>query len=399
MGIECVHYQQIDEINQLTAARASVDFETSKGKTALTQAAICGEIDAVHQLLRCGADVNRETRMGRTALTMAVYRGEGSVVECLLAADASVDHITSSGFTAVLTAAYKGRTHLLGLLLDGKADLNHQSPLTGCSALMMACSGNRRAFVREAVEKWGADLNYETPEGRTALTEAALFSQVQTIEALVELKADVNHTTSRGFSALSTAAMHGNMRSLHALLKCGALAQMDDGQSALLLATVTNQVPAASLLLQVGVPADSTWTNQPVGKGSSALGVASWSGHKEMATLLLAHEASPNLAGSNGDTPVTCCSRSARGHKVIDILVSHGACVAADQPSDGVDPSAGAAIVVAAARDSSASIDKLLRNGADVDTEWSGITPLIAAVRYGRLGMISHLVESRAECN
>ena len=82
--------------------------------------------------------------------------------------------------------------------------------------------------------------------------------------------------------------------------------------------------------------AGSTWTNQPVGKGSSALGVASWSGHKEMATLLLAHEASPNLAGSNGDTPVTCCSRGPKGYKVIDILVSHGACVAADQPSGNI---------------------------------------------------------------
>lgn len=68
----------------------------------------------------------------------------------------------------------------------------------------------------------GANVNEETEDGSTPLTEAAIFGHTAAAELLISRKANVNHAKPPGYSALFRAASLGHKQAVQVLLAAGA---------------------------------------------------------------------------------------------------------------------------------------------------------------------------------
>jgi len=87
-------------VKALCKAKASVDWETFAGKTALIHAVMVGQEDAAMELNRAKADMNRENRLGRTPLMSAVMCKQQKCVVLLLQLGADPGLVTSNGQSA-----------------------------------------------------------------------------------------------------------------------------------------------------------------------------------------------------------------------------------------------------------------------------------------------------------
>jgi ankyrin repeat protein len=100
-------YGDLEIIDCLIKAGASVNVLDSDGVTPLFCAAAEGNNEAVINLLRNGADVYLcETEFkGRSPLHAAAAYGDLEIVECLIKVGASVNVLDSEGVTSLFYAA------------------------------------------------------------------------------------------------------------------------------------------------------------------------------------------------------------------------------------------------------------------------------------------------------
>jgi ankyrin repeat protein len=68
----------------------------------------------------------------------------------------------------------------------------------------------------------GADVNAETEDGWTALMDAAIEGNAETLEYLIDAGADVNTTQKDGNTALTWAAKKGHTGIVNILKQAGA---------------------------------------------------------------------------------------------------------------------------------------------------------------------------------
>jgi ankyrin repeat protein len=108
----------------LAVPDTQVNWQSSKGITAISAAAHKGRIGIVQQLIDARADVNIESNNGSTPLIQASHFGHAEVVSMLIRANANVDKPNNKGTTALMRATQEGkeevrpRTQPLLLLLN-----------------------------------------------------------------------------------------------------------------------------------------------------------------------------------------------------------------------------------------------------------------------------------------
>ena len=76
----------------LVEAGASVDFETTRRRTALALACVQGSEDAIHKCIGLGADVNRVNNDGMSTLILAAEAQAVEAIRVLIRAGADVDY-------------------------------------------------------------------------------------------------------------------------------------------------------------------------------------------------------------------------------------------------------------------------------------------------------------------
>lgn len=188
--------------------------------------------DIIKTLIEHGADVHYKTEDGTTLLMMA---GEGYLycfddkAKALLDYGAEIDAKDSKGRTALMYVIATGY-YFLSTLLSRGADVNIKDKY-GITALMYLVgeprieSGHNSGFdfdyerthidnVLEALEdliKYGADINAQDNEGKTALIHAIdsprydKEDSIQIVEALIKHGADLNIKDNQGKTALTYA--------------------------------------------------------------------------------------------------------------------------------------------------------------------------------------------------
>jgi|GEM_PF-2681059 len=234
-------------VEELLAVGARVDMEDNDKETALIKAIKSGKNEIVSLLLKAGADlegygykalydavsvvnkygigalqallntgvrVDVKDRFGDTPLMIAAERGNEPAVKALLdgvGAKASIDmQRENNGETALMKAIRSGNWKCIKALLDAGADISKPNRY-GYTPLIVAYI-HRENFLSS--DKWylfryllrkGVDFTWSDLNGRTFLMNAARSGNVETVQALLEVRVDVNVRDKEGRTALMLA--------------------------------------------------------------------------------------------------------------------------------------------------------------------------------------------------
>ena len=241
--------------------------QTPADQTSLLEAVKAGDAPAVTVLLSQSVDVNRAEPDGTTPLHWAAHRNDVAIAEQLLEAGADVAVSNRYGVAPLMLAATSASVPIIRLLLDV-----------------------------------GADPDTATPEGETALMTVARAGSADAIDLLASRGADVDAAESwRGQTALMWAAARGHASAARALIRAGAdvHARSDGGFTPLLFTAREGHVAALGVLVDAGADPDETLPaiasrRSGVAAGTSALVLATYNAHYDLAAALLEAGADPN---------------------------------------------------------------------------------------------------------
>eukprot|EP00439_Symbiodinium_sp_Y106_P080400 s49_g19.t1 len=190
------------EVESLLEARHDPNLADSHGMTPLAAASHGGHVEAARLLLEAEADVNISTN-DITPLICACRRGYAEVVQVLLAARADTNFAGERG-TALSLACGQGNVAVARMLLEAGANKNAMN--CGSSALMIASAWGETAVVSLLlVSRADPNLVSET-DGATALIFAARRGFVDVVLLLLKAGADKDFQTKAGKTALPEAS-------------------------------------------------------------------------------------------------------------------------------------------------------------------------------------------------
>lgn len=383
---EAVRQQNLDLVRLLIQAGANVNQADSDGCTVLMTAAGQSSLEIVKFLVENGADVNaceqwnaplvcaahggqREVydflyplasekirKLGEKKIDKGVKAkerrekhhiedfiegamfGNLAAVEAAIQTGIDVNAIGSNGETALMYAANYGHVPVIRALLDAGADPDILSEEGGLgeekTALMHVAesffAGNRQEVIHILAQA-GANLNAKGQNGKTALMCAvtARSGYSAAVNALIEAGANLDETDDDGNTAMMLAEAASHSKMVEMLKQAGASeAGMND--IALIQAAARGDVERVKALIQMGVNVDRR-------AYTTALCNATYEGHHEIVTLLIAAGADVN----RGDTEGSCnplLNAAYRGDlEIVRTLIEAGADV--NVSVEGVDNS------------------------------------------------------------
>jgi uncharacterized protein len=307
-----------DALKALLKQGADVGAAQGDGMTALHWADERDDTEMAELLVYAGANAGAVTRIGQyTPLHLASKAGSTGVAKALLKGGAAVDvKANPSGATPLHLAAISGNAEVVGLLADAKADVNAREAEWGQTPLMFAAAANRVDAIAALLAR-GADSNITSRTIDVAkqgqMDRASVERQRKVIEGFIGKDSEGRPTPSQ---------MQAAIEASREMFRTGKIPPPDKdappprgfnpeeinppvatkgGMTALLHAARQGHVEAAEALLNGGT--DINKVN--AGDGTSALLTAIINGEFDMAMMLIARGANPNLtAKNNGVSPL-----------------------------------------------------------------------------------------------
>lgn len=139
-------------------------------------------MDICEDFLEAGMDINCRDSAGTPMLCIAARSGKKEAIEWLVQNGAEINAISKDrGYSAVMDAVWKMNAEIVELLIKLGANLNFVSN-DGQTALIVA-TGSSNSKICEMLAKNGADPCYKDHMGMSALDYARLFKK----NALVDL--------------------------------------------------------------------------------------------------------------------------------------------------------------------------------------------------------------------
>ena len=336
-------------------AHADVNQTMPDGTAALHWAAHNDDVELARRLLKGGADAKKINDYGVTPLSEAAERADPAMIKLLLDAGADVESPNPDGQTALMTVARSGRVDAAKVLVSHGANVEAKEKWRGQTALMWAAAQSQPDMVkfliehgakvdeRSNAEHWDRRVTAEPrPQNRplgglTPLLFAAREGCADCAAALVKARADIDLPDPEGITPLVMAILNARFDTAVVLIKAGANVNAWDiyGRAPLYSAVDYNTTPRGGrpdrpssdhatalevidLLLQKGANPNMQLKLFPpyrsLGQdrgGDSMLTVgttplirAAKAGDTAAAELLLKHGAMPDLANSQGITPL-----------------------------------------------------------------------------------------------
>ncbi|AMW04261.1 hypothetical protein GEMMAAP_04230 [Gemmatimonas phototrophica] len=323
-------------LRTLVAKGADVNVAQGDGMTALHWAAQRGDSAMTALLLRSKASLSTTTRVGAyQPLHVASEAGSAAVVRQLLSARANARATTAEGVTPLHLAALSGVPEAIVALLKAGADVNAIEPGWNQSPLMIAAGKGRTAAV-QLLLKAGAnhtlaartmDIMASAAQDRQAKNRRdALLQQLREqqgqannpnwmpspaqVQAAVKASREVEQAAA---SAQAIAGVRAATAAEEARLAAQGGRGLDDdnpaynellgvqgGLTALLLAVREGEVETTVALLDGGADINQV----SAGDHTSPLLMATINGHYDLAMVLIARGANPNLASDAGAAPL-----------------------------------------------------------------------------------------------
>ncbi len=143
-----------------------------------------GDAEAVSLFLQAGFDPRLTDQRGNPLLTIAVRSQYPDIVTLLLSAGADCNHIAGDRpWTPLMDAVQKGDTVIANILLDHGADPNYRSS-DGQTALII-CAGRGDDILSAILVKHGADPLITDSLGMSALAYAKLFKNQKLLDLFI----------------------------------------------------------------------------------------------------------------------------------------------------------------------------------------------------------------------
>eukprot|EP00931_Biecheleriopsis_adriatica_P054841 TRINITY_DN32310_c0_g1_i1.p1 TRINITY_DN32310_c0_g1~~TRINITY_DN32310_c0_g1_i1.p1 ORF type:complete len:1005 (-),score=233.26 TRINITY_DN32310_c0_g1_i1:183-3197(-) len=211
----------VEEIERLLAAGlvdvSGSESRSSAGETPLFTAAIHGHVEVVKLLLDEKADPNMpKSTDGMTPAAAACAEGQYQILDMLLEAQADPNLASQEGATPLLMATQENHTKLMERLLVARADPNGAINADVTPAFIAADQNFEDAL--EILLEANADPNHADQKGNLPLIAAVIKDSSAVLEILLEKAADPNRTDTDGASALSWAASYANVESVQLLI-------------------------------------------------------------------------------------------------------------------------------------------------------------------------------------
>ncbi|TDH66226.1 hypothetical protein CCR75_005863 [Bremia lactucae] len=216
---ECAAENDLECLEEiLDSGRVRVNDVDVDGFTALMVAAAEGHRDVVRTLLKRGADVRIQTHELRsTALHFAAKNGDAVIVAALCECDASmIDCWNSNGDTPLIWACIEGRVEAVKVFLKYGADVTVLNQY-GASTLLCAVMVGEDPEEVEEIDEQRAEIltmllatkkvlvNFQDPEGSTAMHLAMSCGYLACIKTLLANGADITLRNVIGQTALEEA--------------------------------------------------------------------------------------------------------------------------------------------------------------------------------------------------
>ena len=277
--IDAVKNRNTAQIQRLLKEAVDVNATYGDGSTALHWAAYWDDDSTADLLIRAGAKVDAADDHGITPLWLACANGGSTrIIERLLAAGANPDAAHTNGETALMSAARTANRAAVERLLAARADVRGKEAARGQDALMWAAAQGHREIVHALVGA-GADLRARSSTRRQLVNSTGNADYLGVMEV-----------EQGGFTPLLFAARGGHLSVVEELLSAGADAndRAADGTSALVIATHSGHQKLAIFLLEKGADPNAA------ASGYSALHIAIRRGDVELVKALMARGADPN---------------------------------------------------------------------------------------------------------
>ena len=375
-----VRNQSVEVARMLLSNGADVDLATDLGVTPLmymlrTNAGSIRLSDRVTLLLEAGADLDLQDKIGDTALHYAARRGIEEAVALIIEHEASLDIENNAGQTPLDLAA---NDEIAEMLREAGATSGSQAETSPADERLLAAVIAGDAAEAEKLLNDGADPDFVSSDGYSALPSAAGAGQVEIVQLLLEAGADVNRTMDGSApdgdpftdaSALLHAASHGELDVVELLLANGAdpnKAETQEGDVPLHHAVWLpyGNIEIVNALLENGAKVD---VRRTASDGMTPLHWAAIAGWPEATEALIQAGADINLQDLQHDrTPLHWVIYNAPASSQIEMM------------------------------------HLLLDAGADVNlASYGGVTPLMAAIRerflIGLAEQVTLLLEAGAD--
>ena len=360
--VEAVKQRDADAVSALLGQRADVNATQADGATALHWAAYWNDLDTAEALMQAGATVTAANDLGVTPLWLASTHEDATLATRLLTAGADPNATHVSGESPLMAAARTGRVSVVRALLAHGADVDAMETDHDQTALMWAAANGHAGVVTALIEA-GADLSARS---RVRLRKIYLpgrgASYRLSFEEHIE-RGDVEERPQGGYTPLLFTAQQGQVDTARVLLAAGA--NVNDtapiGWSAVAVAAFADHVEVATLLLDEGADPNTS------DAGFSALHAAVLRGNLELVEALLAHGANPEALV----TKATGARRQSGDYGFSTNVI-------------------GATPVYLAARYGEVSIMRALSSaGADLSVAGpNGSTPMMAAMQIDRINSL-----------
>ena len=249
--------------------RAEIDFVDSRGRTALSWAALKGDSKAVSLFIEAGAIVNTSHSEGNTPLIFSAQSKDISCMDILLKAGADAKPKNIQDRNALLIAM-RTLANLLCIepLLAAGIDVDTRAR-DGGSPLTYAAYRNSCDSVATLLQ-CGADIESADTAGDTALIESLFYNNNDALRLLLASGADYTNSDSYGDPILHDVAIYGGLRTIETV-HAARLRDLDihavnmDGKTALEIARGPEGTPdgfvEAFEILLAGIEARTTKDN------------------------------------------------------------------------------------------------------------------------------------------
>jgi len=381
----------------LLAAGADARAVDKLDGTAAHEAAIAGHCDCLRLLMDAAPELLHAVagNGGGTPLCMAAYRNLVPVVEWLLERGARVDDPTDDGETALMCAAREGAVAAAEMLLAAGADVRAMD-VEGLSAVHLAAVGGsvpvmQAILARQPAEEWVALLSTggeEDPESTQPLMLAAVGGNADMVAFILQQGVPVDQSPDDR-TALTEALRHSHNQCAHVLLAAGAdVHRWVDGLSTLHLAAVGCSPDVISALLGAGL---SPTAVSGVGARHTPVRLAVQHGNVAAIPLLVS-PGTVNLADQDGFTALHAAA--AYDHAgMVDALVGAGADVNAVSATEACET----ALHIACSRRRLDNVRRLCELGADLElANDQGCTPLLHAAMLDDSRFVTELLRRGA---
>lgn len=267
---------------------------------------------------------------GATALFIACDKGFAQIASLLITKGANLSIPTDAGISPLIVSAQRGRVDLVRLLAARGCDVDHQESATGRTALMFACElGHRTIAEALLMNHASADIEESTAEGKTALMIAVENNHADIIITLHKYGCDINHRSRKSrWTALTMAVVRHNMKAVRTLARLGAdynAPGSDADETPMSFAAANNLSDVMQCFESCGADLHAPATTTSVG-GLTPLMIASFFGQRQVAEYIARRSDRRALNAKSSDGRTALMLACAAPHmEIAALLIAMGA--------------------------------------------------------------------------